>query len=296
MAEIWTAYQDAVAEHETRYTLATLVNEYQASAAYAELAPRSREDKDGQYIRLLKVFGKMVPDAVKPQHVRKYLDIRGQKSKVQANHELSALSTAYRWGYERGKVAGNPCQGVKKFPTKDRDRYITDAEYQAMLTAAEVRLVIAMEISYLCAARQGDVLDLKWSQIQDDGIFIRQGKTGKKQIKAWTPRLQAAIESARQLQSACASIYVINSARGGRLSKSGLQSAWRRALDKLERQNAADPQSAIELTFTFHDIKAKGISDYEGTVAEKQRFSGHKTQRQVGTYDRKTEVVRTLDR
>ncbi|MCL1073792.1 integrase [Shewanella dokdonensis] len=50
----------------------------------------------------------------------------------------------------------------------------------------------------------------------------------------------------------------------------------------------------IERTFTLHDIKAKGISDFEGTLSEKQQFSGHKTLAQVNDYDRRTAVVPTI--
>ncbi len=47
----------------------------------------------------------------------------------------------------------------------------------------------AMEIAYLCLARQSDVLGLSKSQLLEDGIFIHQGKTGTKQIKAWSDSL-----------------------------------------------------------------------------------------------------------
>ncbi|ENM8185462.1 integrase, partial [Salmonella enterica] len=43
-------------------------------------------------------------------------------------------------------------------------------------------------------------------------------------------------------------------------------------------------------------LKAKGISDYEGSSKEKQLFSGHKTESQVLVYDRKVKVSPTLDR
>ncbi|HBR7307229.1 TPA: hypothetical protein L9294_001214 [Klebsiella aerogenes] len=46
---------------------------------------------------------------------------------------------------------------------------------------------------------------------------------------------------------------------------------------------------------TFHNIKAKAISDYEGSSKEKQMFSGHKTESQVVTYDRKVKISPTLD-
>lgn len=55
----------------------------------------------------------------------------------------------------------------------------------------------AMEIAYLCAARVSDVLKMDWPQIMDKGIFIQQGKTGVKQIKAWTDRLRAAVDICR---------------------------------------------------------------------------------------------------
>jgi hypothetical protein len=42
-------------------------------------------------------------------------------------------------------------------------------------------------------------------------------------------------------------------------------------------------------------LKAKGISDYEGSSRDKQLFSGHKTESQVLVYDRKLTVSPTLD-
>ncbi|HCR4014187.1 hypothetical protein HTG87_26300 [Citrobacter werkmanii] len=46
----------------------------------------------------------------------------------------------------------------------------------------------------------------------------------------------------------------------------------------------------------FHEIKAKGISDYHDSRKDKQLFSGHKTESQVLVYDRKIKRSPTLDR
>lgn len=107
------------------------------------------------------------------------MDKRGEQSKTQANHEKSSMSRVYSWGYERGYVKANPCAGVSKFKAKNRERYVTDKEYQAVLSVAPLPVFIAMEIAYLCAARVSDVLSLKWEQIGNDGIFIQQGKPEK---------------------------------------------------------------------------------------------------------------------
>jgi len=47
---------------------------------------------------------------------------------------------------------------------------------------------------------------------------------------------------------------------------------------------------------TFHDVKAKAISDYQGSSNDKQLFSGHKKESQVLVYDRKIKVSPSLDR
>ncbi|MFV2601090.1 integrase, partial [Escherichia coli] len=74
----------------------------------------------------------------------------------------------------------------------------------------------AIEISYLFAARLGDVLDLKWLDIMDKGIYIEQNKTGNKQIKEWSPRLRTAIQLARNVSS-CTCEYVIYTTKGGKV-------------------------------------------------------------------------------
>ncbi|WP_371419511.1 site-specific integrase [Hafnia paralvei] len=52
---------------------------------------------------------------------------------------------------------------------------------------------------------------------------------------------------------------------------------------------AAFPELSFD--FTFHDLKAKGISDLEGSILDKQKISGHKTASQTALYDRKVEIV-----
>lgn len=129
---------------------------------------------------------------------------------------------------------------------------------------------------------------LKKSQLIDAGVFIQQGKTGKKQIKAWTERLQQAIKIADGIEIApgVSSIYVLHQRSGHGYTRDGFNSRWRNA-----KLLAAKTFSELDFDFTFHDLKAKGISDLEGTLAEKQAISGHKNTAQTARYDRKTEIV-----
>ncbi|AXC64330.1 integrase [Salmonella enterica subsp. diarizonae serovar 59:z10:-] len=263
---------------------------YPAAESGSELAIRTQDDYRQHQKKLLAVFGKMRADDIKIEQVRIYMDKRGVTSKNQANQEVSSMSRVFGWGFERGYVRNNPCKGIRKFTLVDRDVYIPDEDYLAIYEHARVEVQVAMEISYLCAAREGDVFDLKIPDLRADGIFIEQNKTGKKQIKKWTPRLQAAISLAsKHFANKSAAGYVIPSPSGGKMNKKTFNTWWNNA------KKAAALKLGRPIQGTFHDIKAKAISDYEGSSKEKQLFSGHKTESQVVTYDRKVKLSPTLD-
>tara|TARA_B110000444_G_scaffold117435_1_gene110495 strand:+ start:856 stop:1011 length:156 start_codon:yes stop_codon:yes gene_type:complete len=46
------------------------------------------------------------------------------------------------------------------------------------------------------------------------------------------------------------------------------------------------------MDWTFHDLKAKAISDFQG---DKQEFSGHKSRLQMEKYNRTADNVRVID-
>ncbi|CAK8741598.1 hypothetical protein SODG_004915 [Sodalis praecaptivus] len=294
-AEVWVAYEEYMKSIDNNThgdTFEKLINQFFESADFNALSKNTRTDYAKYATRVKKPFGKMPPNAIKPLHIRKYMDIRGSTSQVQANREKAFLSRVFRWGYERGLVDTNPCQGVRQFSEKPRERYITDEEYNALYQAADTLVKVAMEISYLCCARQGDVLSLRREQIMREGIFICQGKTGVKQIKSWSPRLQAVVKLASTLpvRAGVVSTFVLYQPDGGRYTASGLSNRWRAAKAAAKKDN---PE--LNFDFTFHDLKAKGISDLSGSLQEKQAISGHKNIGQTARYDRKVKVVPTVD-
>lgn len=290
MSALWKRYEEERRNHSDIMTFEKLWGMFLKSAYYTELAIRTQRDYLQHQKKLLAVFGKVKADQVKPEDVRQFMDRRGLQSKNQANQEMSSMSRVYRWGYERGYVKGNPCAGVSKFSLKAREQYITDGDYLVIYKHADPVVKAAMEISYLCAARQADVLALCYMQLSDSGIFIQQGKTGKKQIKVWTPRLHQAIETAQlECPKRSPDALVIYNSDGGQFIRKTFNNRWLKAV------RAAEAEISRQLDYTFHDIKAKAISDFEGSSKDKQMFSGHKTESQVLVYDRKVQISPTLD-
>ncbi|MBZ7262436.1 tyrosine-type recombinase/integrase [Klebsiella oxytoca] len=287
VSTIWKRYEEAMASRTDVMTFSKLWFFFLDSPAFTELSSRTQKDYRQHQKKLLSVFGKVRADNIKVEQVRVFMDKRGLESKTQANHELASMSRVYGWGFERGYVKGNPCKGVRKFTSKARTTYITDDQYIAIYTEACDALRIAMEISYLCAARLGDVLDLRWSDVMDLGIYIEQNKTGTKQIKEWSPRLRLALQLARNTFGTSGQ-FVITTSKNGKVTPKTLNNWWNDA------KRTAEQKSGILFGCNFHDIKAKGISDYQGSSRDKQLFSGHKTENQVNTYDRKVKVSPTL--
>lgn len=287
-AEVWVAYEALLLAQKQDNTFNHLVNEFFCSGDFCELARETQKDYRKYSVKVLSVFGAMKPDNILPEHIRKYMDKRGVKSRVQANREKAFTSRVFRWGYERGKVKSNPCKGVKQFKENARTRYITDPEYYALLNLAPPHVKIAMEIAYLCCARQADVLDLKKSQLLDNGLLIQQGKTSVIQIKAWTDRLREAVAQAEKLplKNVMQTMFLIHQPTGSRYTRDAFNAHWMKA-----KKLAAERFPELDFNFTFHDLKAKGISDLDGSLRDKQTISGHKNQSQTARYDRKLKVV-----
>ena len=69
-------------------------------------------------------------------------------------------------------------------------------------------------------------------------------------------------------------------------TRDGFNSRWMKA-----KQAAKVAYPDMDFDFTFHDLKAKGISDLSGSLYEKQAISGHKNFEQTARYDRKIAIV-----
>lgn len=116
------------------------------------------------------VFGNMLILEVRPTHIAKYLDIRGLKSKIRANREISLLSHIFSYAMRWGLIDRNPCLGVAKHTEKGRDRYITDSEFESVKKLASDFIATVMDFAYITAMRRGDILKLRLDQITEEGI------------------------------------------------------------------------------------------------------------------------------
>lgn len=252
------------------------------------LAPRTQKDYSRHIVILDRVFGHMRPDEVRPRDIGAFL-IR-PKGKIQANRQVAVLSAIYAKMVGRWYVADrNPCIGVERNDSKKRDRYVTDAEFQAVYAIAKPRVRLAMDLALLTGQRQGDLLNLPWKNVSDEGILFRQGKTGKRLLVELSPTLSEILERARKM-SPVVEIggYVLRTRKGSPYTSEGFRACWQRTMNKALKLRA------ISERFTFHDIRAKTVSDTTDIQKAFER-AGHTSMAMTrGVYDRGIRKVTPL--
>ncbi|MFC4699342.1 tyrosine-type recombinase/integrase [Glaciecola siphonariae] len=285
-------YEQVVESMDDRKLFKRVIDLFFASDAFKRLSVRTRKDYEVYRPVIVSAFGKMRPNAIQPHHVRLFMDklakSKGTVAKpanATANRHKALMQKICSWAYERGKIKINPCVGVVKLHEQSRSRYITDKEYEAIYDAAVPSCRVAMEISYLCMARISDVVNLKMNNILDEGIYIEQGKTGKKQIKLWSERLRKAVDDAKALpcKPGMFTMFLFNKPDGSRYAVRAIQAQYKKAC----------VLAGVE-GVTLHDLKSKAISDFEGTLQEKQDAAGHSNSAMTQKYDRKIKHVRSV--
>jgi site-specific recombinase XerC len=291
LSVIHKAHEEALSLAKNTNTVKHLIDEYLATSEFCKKSQRTQKDYHQYQKDLVKAFGHMNVNSVTKLSVKKFLDAKAKKSgNTQANRHKSSLQVIFEWALLYEKVKTNPCAGLSKLEEKARDKYIEDTEYFAIKEHACPVVYAMLEIMYLCAARPQDVLKMKQTDCTKDGVYIKQSKTQVAQIKKWGPQLKKAVEYLAKRYPDVESEYVIFQPRNGdRYTKSAFDERFRKV------RALARESSGLKLDFTIHDFKAKSISDFEGSLVEKQLAAGHTNLKQTKDYQRKAVIVDTVE-
>ena len=147
-----------------------------------------------------------------------------------------------------------------------RTRYVTDEEFLLVRELAPERIGLAMDLALLTGMRQGDILRLDRSGVTDRGLTFRAGKTGKGQIILWNDELRTVVANCQRLEPRIRKV-LIASRSGHAFTSNGFQTAWQRLM-------ARAMESGLTERFTFHDLRAKSLSD-ASSLEEAAARGGH---------------------
>jgi integrase len=186
--EFWASYDEAVRERRIPEPgrFRSLVTLYRGSAEYQKLAHSTKRnwarwlDEIAEYFGPLSIAQFDRPEKIRPI-IRQWRNRWADKPRT-ADFSLQVLSRVLSHAVDPlGKIAGNPCEGIKTLYTSNRSEIIwQDADFVRIKKACSAEIGHAVDLGAASGLRLGDLLRLSWSHIQDDAIVITTSKSNHK--------------------------------------------------------------------------------------------------------------------
>jgi integrase len=196
--EFMASYHEA---HENLRTPDTgrfrsLVVLYKSSGDYNGLAETTKRNWAPWLDRIAEYFGELRiaqfdrPEKIRPL-IRRWRNQWADKPRS-ADYGMQVLSRLLSYAVDPlGKIAGNPCEGIKQLYTANRSEIIwTSADIDHLKQTCSADIKAAVDLGAHTGLRLGDLLRLSWSHVGEDAITITTGKS-KHQRQAIIPLYDA---------------------------------------------------------------------------------------------------------
>jgi integrase len=191
------------------------------------------------------------------------------------NRHMSVQRSSWNWGRDAGYVLSERAWPRRLMLKEPRGivRYLSDAELARLLKEAESdpMVRVAIIVSLATGLRQGELLNLRWKDIDLAGgmATVRETKNDEIKVAHLLPEAVEALESLKKLPVVSLNFpFVIRS--GKALKKSLLETRWRKIRDAAK----------LESRFRWHDLRhtaASYLVQNGASLLEIQEVLGHKT-------------------
>lgn len=252
-------------------TVADILDRYEAECL-PELAPRTRKDYVRHLATLRRIFGHHIAADLRPRDFGPFLQNEGRAhGRIQKVRQLAVLSSAFTQAVSVWYLLDRNClRDVKRPKSRPRDRLIEEKEFQGVLAIAPLRVKLMMRLALKIGQRQGDLLNLKWSDIKDMEIHLFQSKTGKRLAIGIDKELEGLLDECWNLpKGGCdGGEYIITRRCGGRYTSEGFRALWQRTMRRWMKGGGEN--------FHFHDLRALCATKCS-TPEMAMRLLGHTT-------------------
>jgi integrase len=182
--EFIASYNEAIEQRRApdKNRFRFIVADYKSSGEYKRLAESTRAQWGKWLDRVSEDFGELrIAQFDRPEKIRPVIRRwRGQWADTPrtADYALQVLSRVVAHAVELGKIAGNPCDGVKHLYKNDRSEIIwADTDITLIKNTCSDEIAYAVDLASHTGLRLGDLLRLSWSHIDDEAIVLTTGKS-----------------------------------------------------------------------------------------------------------------------
>lgn len=278
---IGKSYADAIAEYgkleakkaEPPHTIEALIARFLAD----KRRPRAKATQKNYEIwgkQLIKGFGHFKPHQIQGHHMARLLDEHPKR--VTAQRLVGLMSNVLSYAVRIGWMPGpNPLYGMDKGPKAKRQRYITDAEWSAILEHSPTWLALFLRMLYLTALRKGDALAMKLANVKPDGVHVDIQKTKGRLVFDRDAEMDAILEGLREQRRRVVGLHVFSTRHGKPYDYSTV----------MRNYKAACKAAGVE-GVTLHDIRRKRLTDIERKhgIQIAQRIAAHTDPRTTQGY------------
>ena len=264
---------------------------------YSEARRKSHKNDIQMVERLKAYFGNRPLRSLTPDIVEGFLTHRkkvgnqalnqGRNGKALSNatlnRDLGTLKAIVNRAVLNDLIEKNPIQRVRPFREESRDRTLTPEEYEGLLAHCAPRLSAIIQLAYWTGMRKGEILGLRWEQVdfQNKVINLEAADT-KTQEKREVPLTEGLLDLLKRTPKTLGSPYVFTH-KGKRIQS--VKTAFLRACRMVGIGN-----------FKFHDLRHCAVTNLrKAGVSDSviMSISGHKTYAMFKRYyriDRKDRV------
>ena len=200
--------------------------------------------------QLLPAFGPLPLDRIDRSAVHRWFDDYSRTAPGGANRTLDVLRQIFNHAVVCSHVVANPTRGVMRNPRPKPTRFLSAAEIKRLHAALDAhrgrgsgrQQADIIRLLLLTGCRKSEIVGLRWSEVDEDVLHLRDGKTGPRTVFL---NVQARSILARQPRTLGA--YVFPSSTDGSATRSAELSLWR----KVRRQAGIEDLRLHDLRHTF---------------------------------------------
>ena len=159
------------------YTVADLAEEYLASASFIKRPESTKKNYRTHLTKVTEEWGRFPAGDLQSADVRLVIE-SDRWTPGTAYMVLAVIGVIYKWGRRNRGLEIDPTRDVERPKYGEHDPWPSDV-LEAALTSEDDLVRLSSHLLYFSGQRIGDVLAMRWGDIRDGSIYVKQGKTGK---------------------------------------------------------------------------------------------------------------------